>query len=145
MINRIIEILIHALQLIWSKVKLYSMPSLATTISALLYLFIAVLIGHYDDLKMVQLILTLSAGVVVLGSVVFLILLLIPFHLLSVGRWNHQWWPYLLLGTSLPTLGLIGVDLFTGGWSDVLNYFNAVGLGSCMTLTFWYFLRSKKR
>ena len=87
--------------------------------------------------------LLLAVPVYFLISFAFLLVVMLPLHLLVLSRVNAGWWVYSSIGLFC-AIGIgIGFDLFTGGWSPLREYVYMAGLGLVVSFAFWYVLRPR--
>ena len=85
----------------------------------------------------------LAVPVYILISFSFLLVVMLPLHLLVLSRVNAGWWVYSTIGLFC-AIGIgIGFDLFTGGWSPLREYLYFAGLGLLVSFAFWYVLRPR--
>ena len=76
-------------------------------------------------------------------SFVYLLLILLPIHLLLARKGWNWWWIHVLFGGVFAAVAGIGFDWFTGGWSPWSEYLWVVSVGMLSSFTFWAILRPR--
>jgi len=77
----------------------------------------------------------------VVATLCYLTLVLLPAHLILVGKDWDRWWVYVLIGVVTALAAFTAFDLWTGGWSP-RQYPVPVIVGALSSLTFWAIIRT---
>ena len=85
--------------------------------------------------------LVISGPAFVMGSFVYLLIILFPVHRILTKKGADRWWIYTMVGLACALAVGISIDLFTGSWSSRADYVFFASVGCVVLVTFWGLLR----